>query len=156
MSRPIRLLIVAVLVGLLGCTGWWLFGRSPQAQILAAQAKFLKHVEKRDWKKVQAMLTDDYADEYGLDRNTVIEAARQLLGGFFTLELKTELTKIQAVKDLGMVKMKIRVEGNGAGLSQMVMTRANQVQEPWFFHWHKKGRWPWDWKIVQIHNDAVP
>ena len=129
---------------------------------MAAQTKFLQRVEKRDFSGMKAMLTDDYADDYGHDRDTVIESAKQVLSGFFTVSLKTEVVKLQAVpamgvgSALGLVQMKIKLEGNGAGFSQIVLARANQIQKPWFFHWHKKGRWPWDWKIVQIHNDEVP
>jgi hypothetical protein len=36
-----------------------------------------------------------------------------------------------------------------------VISQVNSIEQPWFFHWHKKGRWPWDWKVVQIHNDGL-
>ena len=35
------------------------------------------------------------------------------------------------------------------------MVEANRVKEPWFFHWHKRGFWPWSWELVQMHNDGV-
>ena len=41
-------------------------------------------------------------------------------------------------------------------LSGAVTEWVNSVREPWFFHWHKKGPWPWDWKIVQVHNNEIP
>jgi hypothetical protein len=154
-------LIAAVLIGG-GWFTWWCFGRSPSDQVMAAQVKFLHCIEKRDFDGMQAMLTDDYSDDYGHDRDSVIDSAKQVLAGFYTLTLKTEVIKLQAVPPsgvggaLGMVQMKIKAEGNGAGFSQIVLARANQITEPWFFHWHKKGRWPWDWKLVQIHNNQVP
>tara|TARA_R110002049_G_scaffold209868_1_gene380767 strand:- start:37 stop:522 length:486 start_codon:yes stop_codon:yes gene_type:complete len=149
--------IALVLIFLLGSgwSAWWCFGRTPQSEILAAQEKLLTAVEKRDWERVLGMLTEDYLDEWGHDRQSAVQDGKQALAGFFTIDLETQITTLQATKDLGMVKMMIRMEGNGTGFSQFVVTKVNQVQEPWFFHWHKKGRWPWDWKVVQIHNEQI-
>ena len=149
------LIFVALLLISLGWFGWWAFGRSPQEQITARQTAFLIAVEERDWDDVKAMLTDDYFDDYGHDRESAVEDARQVLGGFFSLTIKPQIVQMQAVPDLGMVKIKIRIEGKGMGFSDAVISQVNSIEQPWFFHWHKKGRWPWDWKVVQIHNDGL-
>ena len=62
---------------------------------------------------------------------------------------------MQAVKDVGMVQCRIKLEGKGAGYSEVVMSTVNGMREPWVFHWHKEGRWPWDWKVVQVHHDEL-
>ncbi len=149
------LIFVALLLISLGWFGWWAFGRSPQEQITARQTAFLIAVEERDWDDVKAMLTDDYFDDYGHDRESAVEDARQVLGGFFSLTIKPQIVQMQTVPDLGMVKIKIRIEGKGMGFSDAVISQVNSIEQPWFFHWHKKGRWPWDWKVVQIHNDGL-
>ncbi|GEP43816.1 hypothetical protein BGE01nite_31070 [Brevifollis gellanilyticus] len=135
--------------------GWWAFGRSPADQIRDRQQAFLLALEERDWDDVKAMLTDDYADDYGHDRDSAVQDAQQALGSFLSLTIKPEIVQLQAVPGLAMVKMKIRVEGKGLGISDMVVAQVNSIEEPWFFHWHKKGPWPWDWRIVQIHNDGL-
>jgi ketosteroid isomerase-like protein len=134
---------------------WRLCAQTPQQQVMARQNAFLLAVEERDWDQVLSMLTPDYADDYGHDRESAVEDARQVLAGFFTLTIKPQVEVLQAVPDLGMVKMKIRIEGRGAGFSEAVIGRVNSLEEPWFFHWHKRGRWPWSWQIVQIHNDGL-
>jgi hypothetical protein len=153
--RLFYFIIAVLLLALMAWLGWWTLGRSPRDQVLARQAAFIAAVEDRDWDDVKAMLTDDYADDYGHDRESAVEDASTALKGFILLKLKTELVLIQAVPDLAMVKMKIRTEGKGVGISDMVAAHVNSINAPWFFHWHKKGRWPWDWKIVQIHNDEL-
>lgn len=150
----VLLFVVTLLIGL-GWFGWWAFGRSPQDQLMARQTAFLLAVEERDWDDVKAMLTDDYMDDYGHDRDTAVEDARQVLGGFLALTIKPQIVQMQAVPDLGMVKIKLRIEGKGLGFSDAVISQVNSIEQPWFFHWHKKGRWPWDWKVVQIHNDGL-
>jgi hypothetical protein len=155
MRRLPFILIPAVLLLSLGGFGWWAFGRTPEEQLRDRQQAFLEAVESRDWDDVRAMLTDDYMDDYGHDRDGAVEAARQALGAFFSLTVKPRTVQLQVLPDLAMVKIQIRVEGRGAGFSEAVIAQVNSIEEPWFFHWHKKGRWPWDWRIVQIHNDGL-
>lgn len=153
--RRFRYLFLVLALAVMAYAGWWVFGRSLNQQILAAQAKFIEAVEDRDWKEVQSMLTDDYMDEAGHDRNTVMEDADRIFGSFITLTLHTEVVDLRAAMNQGTLKMNIKLEGQGLGLSQVVVARANEMQGPWLFHWHHKGRWPWDWKIVQIHHNAL-
>ena len=153
--RALLILFAGLLLISLAWFGWWVWGRSPEAQVLARQTAFLVAVEDRDWDEVKSMLTDDYMDDYGHDRESAVEDASQVLGGFIVLTVKSEVVLKQVVPDLAMLKVKIQMEGKGLGLSEVVMGQVNNLTLPWFFHWHKKGPWPWDWKIVQIHHDEL-
>lgn len=147
------LLVVFILEGL--WLAWWVFGRSAEAQVRAAQANLIEAVEERDWKKLERLLAPNYTDAYGHNRDTAISDGRKYLSGFFTLTLKTEQTKIQATKGLGVVTTMLRLEGNGVGYSQMIVGHVNQFTEPWVFHWSNPGRWPWEWQVSLIHNDQL-
>jgi hypothetical protein len=153
--RPLYLIIIAVVLILLAWFGWWSFGRTPEQQVLARQMAFIAALEDRDWSEVKGMLTDDYMDDYGHDRNSAVDDAQTALGSFLTLTVKPEVVFKQILPDLAMLKVKIQMEGKGLGASDYVVGYVNNLTQPWFFHWHKKGRWPWDWKIVQIHNDEL-
>lgn len=131
------------------------FLRSPESQVLAAQMDFIKAVEERDWDEVNEFVAENYTDAYSHTRDTAVEDAKKYLGGFYTLTLMREETSVRATKGQGMVSAKIRIEGNGAGYSQFVVTYANQLTEPWIFHWHNPGRWPSGWRLNMIHNDQV-
>jgi len=150
----IRSLLALVLITALWFA-WWAFGRSPEAQVRAAQAKLLAAVEDRDWDEVQELLAENYTDAYGHTRETAIQDARKYLGGFFTLTLQTGQTTIRAAKGQGMASMTIRLEGNGAGYSQLVLGQVNQLTEPWIFHWSNPGPWPWNWQVNLIHHDQA-
>jgi uncharacterized membrane protein YvbJ len=152
--RILRLSLQAVLaVAVINAAIYFL--RSPQTQVLAAQKDFFKAVEERDWDEVKEFLAENYTDAYSHTRETAVEDAKKYLGGFYTLTLMREETTVRAAKGQGMVSAKIRIEGNGAGYSQFVVTYANQLTEPWIFHWHNPGRWPWGWRLNMIHNDQV-
>ncbi len=156
MNTPliVRSLLALLLIVVLWLT-WWVFGRSPEAQVRAAQANLIEAVEDRDWDEVEELLADNYTDAYGHTRASALQDGRKYLSGFFTLTLKTDQTTIRAAKGQGMVTMMIRLEGNGAGYSQMVLGHVNQLTEPWIFHWSNPGRWPWDWQVNMIHHDQV-
>lgn len=135
--------------------GWWVFLRSPESQVLAAQAKLIKAVEERDWEQLQKLLAPNYTDAYSHTRETAIEDGKKYLSGFYTLTVKTDQTTVRAAKGQGMVSTLIKLEGNGAGYSQFVLGHVNQLTEPWIFHWSNPGRWPWNWQVNMIHNDQV-
>lgn len=146
---------------------WYLFLQTPAQQIERAQRNFFTAVEKRQWEKVKATLKDGYMDELGFDKETGLAAAQQAFSGFFTLEIQWQTTKILGTNNkvnaeketapaaLGFIHTTLRLEGNGTVVAQAVRSRVNGLKSPWIFHWHKTGRWPWDWRLVQIHNDGL-
>jgi len=147
------LLVLFVIEGL--WLAWWVFGRSPEVQVCAAQENLIQAVEKRDWKGLEKLMAPSYTDAYGHNRDTAIQDGRKYFSGFFTLTLKTDQTTIRAAKGQGMVTTMIRLEGNGVGYSQMIVGHVNQFTEPWVFHWSNPGRWPWNWQVNMIHHDQL-
>jgi hypothetical protein len=131
------------------------FAVSEETQMLREQTSFIEAVENRKWSKIETMVCTDYMDEWGQDKAMVQETMKQLLGGFFFLSIEPRVVNSPVVTGTGYVKATLKLKGNGAGISSMVMTEANRVKEPWLFHWHKRGFWPWSWQLVQMHNDGV-
>ncbi len=153
-----RLILRCALAVLLISGGWfvwWVFGRSPEAQVQAAQKNFLAAVEDRDWGEVKSFFADNYTDAYEHTRESAIEDGKKFLGGFYTLTLQTDQTSVRAVKGQGIVSMNIRLSGNGIGYSQLVLSHVNQLTAPWIFHWSNTTPWPWNWQVTMIHNDQV-
>lgn len=147
--------IAAALVVVLALwLAWWLFGSSPEDQLRAAQAALIEAVEDRDWDDVKDLLAEDYTDGLGHTRESAVKDGQKYFAGFFSLTLKTE-PEFVAVKGQGSVKTMIRMEGNGAGYSQAILGRVNQINTPWVFHWNNPGRWPWGWRLNMIHNDEL-
>ena len=132
--------------------GWWLFGTSEEKQMLAAQAQFLSAVEDRDWKEVKSMLATTYTDAMGHTRDTAVENGEQVLSQFISLTLQTRILHSQARDSQGQTAVSIRLDGQGLGFGPTIMAHVNEMKEPWHFHWHKEGLWPWTWKILRIHH----
>lgn len=153
-QRILKWLAISMLVCL---AGWviYVFSASEPTQVLWMQDKFVKALEKRKWTVVEGLISNDYADEWGQDAPMLKDTARQMLGSFIFLNIEQIDTTSRAAKGLGMAKSKFKIVGNGAGVSNLVMNEVNRLKEPWLFHWHKRGRWPWSWELVQIHNDQL-
>ena len=150
----VRSILALVLIASLWLV-WWVFGRSHEAQVRAAQAALIEAVEERDWDEVKEFLAENYTDAYSHTRESAIQDGKKYLSGFYTLTLMTEQPTVRAAKGQGMVTMMIRLEGNGIGYSQLVLGHVNQLTEPWTFHWSNPGRWPWNWQVNMIHHDQV-
>jgi hypothetical protein len=150
----VRSILALVLIASLWLV-WWVFGRSHEAQVRAAQAALIEAVEERDWDEVKEFLAENYTDAYSHTRESAIQDGKKYLSGFYTLTLMTEQPTVRAAKGQGMVTMMIRLEGNGIGYSQLVLGHVNQLTEPWTFHWSNSGRWPWNWQVNMIHHDQV-
>lgn len=156
MTKPRLFLIASVLLLIL--SGWlvrYCFFQSPAEQLARVQAQLIRAVEKRDWNTIEAFLSPDFLDDHENDRASALESAKQIFSGFFTLTIKTETTYNKGTQEIGMVFQKLKIEGTGTPVSQRVMERVDQTTEPFVFHWHKKGRWPWDWKLNQVQNEYV-
>jgi len=155
MKRPFLTLVGVLLLVLSFGFGWKTFGRSVEEQLLDAQTDFLEQVEKRNWSGVSDWMTENYLDEFAQDRDTAVEVGRRVLAHFYVLTLLTEIAEVQAMGSRGIVRANLKIEGNGAGLSQVVLTEVNRLQEPWEFTWRNDGGWPWTWRIEKIHHPSL-
>ncbi len=136
-----------------------LFLKSPEQQMLRMHDKFITALENRKWSTVEGLISKDYND--GVEEAAQIKTAmHKVLGGFYVLSITQEVVSTkgayaQGKVFLGMVKIKIKVEGSGAGLSGFVVSESKRITSPWTFHWHKRGFWPWSWELMQINNDQL-
>ncbi len=150
-NRLKKVILGVVVLGI----AWWVvhtFAADERTQMLRVQEDFMSALEKRDWGKVDAWVSTDYADDWGLGPDEAKDTMRQVLGGFMMLSIDRTMTNAVAAQGLGFVKMKLVVQGSGGGVSPMVVAESKRIKEPWVFHWHKRGRWPWSWELVQIAN----
>ena len=153
-----RRLILAVSLAALGWAGWWAvdtFAASEKTQMLRVQQEFITALEERDWDTVDSWVSYDYSDDWGQGPAEVKKSMRRVLAGFYVLGITPEVGNAVTGQGLGFLKTKLLVEGSGAGLSAMVVSESKRLKEPWVFHWHKRGRWPWSWELVQIANPQL-
>lgn len=150
-----RRVLFALVIFLVSFGLWWLFLRSPERQILAAQETFIEALEEHDWETVTLMLAPDFAGPRGLNAQSAMPELQKALGGFVTLDIETPEPLVQAAPKLGVTTQRIKLIGLGSTFAIAVRERANQIQTPWLLHWRKTGFWPWEWELTQAHNDEL-
>ena len=149
-----RLIALVVFVSLTWAI-WWLFLRSTERQILAAQETFLAALEDREWETVGSMMTSDFAGPGGLTADAAMQELQRALEGFVTLDIEARDPSVKAARDIGVSTQIIRITGLGSPLAIMVRDKANQLQTPWLLHWRKTGGWPWEWQLTQAFNEGL-
>lgn len=140
----------------LGWWGLWLFNLwQPVRQVELHTENLLKRVSSRDWPAVLEIVSDDYEDAWGHNREDVIGDAQTLLSHFFALQVVAlEPPVIRVLGGEGSAAVRVGVFGSGTAVAHAVMDAVREVDEPFVFRW-KKGDRPWRWRLVEIRHEAL-
>ncbi|TLD69856.1 hypothetical protein FEM03_16180 [Phragmitibacter flavus] len=156
-----RIILRLLPVLVLAIAGWLAmpFFQSAETQVRRSHDELFDLAGGRYWAEVGGMLSNEYEDEWGNNAEDAIEIARELLRGFLVLDLQWTTTEVVVTEDENGLSATVtgdaRIEGNGAGLSQMVMSKVNNLQEPWTFTWQKEGWKPGDWRLVEVTHPKL-
>lgn len=122
---------------------------------MRAMTRFMKAVEKRDWERVRDTMTDDYQDEWTEDRSTTIQWTSEALSGFFFLHIEMLEPGIVVNDDSAKIETRLKLQGNGTGVAQIVMGRVNALDEKFLFSWRKESWKPWDWRLYSATQSEI-
>jgi hypothetical protein len=148
-TKPVLFAVLfALLFSTIFCLRLWRAER--QAELHTAH--LLKAAGKRDWTKVAAFLDDSYADQWGHDKSSALDDARQALAQFFSLTITGRELAADANLKRASVSTRLRFDGSGTAIAQEVARRVNSLQSPFTFEWRRKSWKPWDWKLVRVDN----
>ena len=128
----------------------WLWRPDHQLQLHADH--FIRAVQERDWSAVQNAIAADYTDDWGDNRERLLERMREVLR--FTRNMR-----IQAIAPYTLVEdrsgswvARIKVEGDESEVMAEIKQRINQLTTPFKLQWHRQSAKPWDWKLVHVSN----
>jgi hypothetical protein len=153
--RPWVLRVLAI--NLLVSAVW--FGRpflkSPGAQALDQHHRLLALVAHRNWKQILPLMADDYRDGWEMSREEAVSLGHELLQGFLTLDLAWRPSSVAVEGSVATVTGSIRVGGTGAGFSHEIISRVNNLREPFVFTWRRDGWKPGDWRLVSVRQPEL-
>jgi len=129
----------------------WLW--QPERQVRLHTQTLLQAIESRHWSKVEALLADSYADRWGHDKAFVLEGLRQAFGGFVFLTI--EHREAGSVLLAGRSVEQVKISGQGNMVAQFVMTRVNELGEPFTFAWRKREGGPWAWELIGVDHPRL-
>ncbi len=131
------------------------FLRSAESQVKLQQANVLELAAHRNWPRVYLLVAPDYADAWGMKRDEAISAAREALLSFIMVSLDWKPQSVARDGKTVTLSGTIRMSGNGATGSSMIVDHVNRIMKPWVFVWRKDGWKPGDWRLVAIANADV-
>ena len=113
---------------------------------------FLRAVEAHDWKAMENAIAADYGDDWGDDRERVLERMREVLQ--FTRHLRIQaIAPITTVEDSrGSWKARIKIEGDDNEVMAEIRQRINPLTTPFKLEWRRQSTKPWDWKLIHVSN----
>lgn len=156
-SLKIRLalasLALAFIAALLGCLWLW----QPARQVAKHQAHLLDAAEDRSWTRFGKLIDPAFTDRWGHDKAFVTRETREWLRQFFSLTIRREALSLEMPPGggRGIVRVRLRLEGNGTALAQMAQNEVNEITEPWVFEWTRKSWKPWDWQLSRADNAGL-
>lgn len=153
MQRFIRFVIPVVIVFL----AWllWPFLQSASGQVTRMQETLIKAAAKRNWMEVKELMASDFQGMWELDREEATAEATEYFQGFLYLNIDWTTAEVTVNGEIAKVRGTMKMNGSGAGPSQMIMNRVNALKEPWVFTWRKEGWKPKSWKLVSVTNQEI-
>jgi hypothetical protein len=141
-------------VGLaLGIYLMWLWGAEHQVRLHTDH--LLKAIETRNWSGFAAFIADDYHDQWGQDRETVLARTRGVFGYLRGIRIVPNLPIVQTGGGKATWQAKISIEGNENELAGLVKERVNSLTTPFTLEFRRISGKPWDWKLVRVSNPGL-
>lgn len=153
MFRRHRWSIVAVLafLAVLVLLGRW----QPARQVRAHTEALLAAVEKKDWKRLEKLIADDYSDSWGQDKAVVQQRLKEVFAQFFVVEIKPGEIAVEEADGQGIAKSRIALVGRGGPFAEMAVQRASTLSEPFAFTWRQQSWKPWDWTLTRVEQPEL-
>jgi hypothetical protein len=131
------------------------FLKSSQTQALDQHERLVALVAHRNWKQTLALMAVDYHDAWDMNREEAVSLGHEVLQGFLMLDLAWKPTSVAQEGKTATITGFIKASGTGAGFSQEVVSRLNNLREPFVFTWRKDGWKPDDWRLVSVKQTEL-
>ena len=142
--------IAALLFGL-----WLAHLWGSENQVRLHTEHFLSQIEKRDWAGAGEFLAANYRDDWGDDRQLVINRLRFGLRFFNTLTITAKETRIQVEESGAIWSARVQIAGAGSDVVPQAVEEINHLTTPFKLRWQKQSWKPWDWKLGKVSNSEL-
>jgi len=138
--------------------GWLLSqGVTAESQVAHRSEAFRRALADGRSARAMSLISDDYRDPWGMGREEMGAALRDIIRQFLTLRVEWGDPQFAAGPEGGMrLTAKLRLEGKSlTPVGEMMLSMARQLNEPFTFHWKKEGWGPWSWRLVSITHPEL-
>lgn len=143
-------LILAVIVGV-----WLVRLWEAENQVRLHTEHLLGQIEERDWAGAGDFLAVSYHDDWGDDRQRMINRLRLGVRFFSNLTITPTGTQIHLQEETATWSARIQLAGSGSEMAPEAVEEINRLTTPFELRWKKQSWKPWDWKLVQVRNSEL-
>lgn len=130
----------------------WLWQR--ERQVRRHTEELFAQVEDRDWDAVTDLLAEDFGDQWGHDRATIVTRLRSISPYLRGGRLIAGAPAVAIENDRGVWSGKVMIESEGEA-AELVKERINNLTTPFELEWRRTPRKPWDWRLVRVSNSEL-
>jgi hypothetical protein len=142
-------LLVAFVVGLYLASLW-----AAERQVQLHSEHLVAAIEKRDAADVAAFIDESYRDDWGDDRELLLQRVRALLQLLRNIHVNATAPAIAVTGGEGRWTARVTITADGE-FAPAVSERVNAVTTPFELFWRKRSWKPWDWKLVRVANPTL-
>lgn len=143
-------LLAAVVIGLYLVSLW-----QPREQVKLHTLHLFNRIERGDWSGVARFIGGDYQDQWGDDRDRLIERMHLVLAHVRNLRIHPEEILVLTAGNTGRWQAKIKIAADRGEVAALIDERINSLAEPFELEWHHQSWKPWDWKLITVKNPAL-
>lgn len=134
---------------------WIVWKMLPSTQLEQKFDRLIEATGDRNWKRVKALMAEDYKDAWGQNREDATKNGSEALRHFLVLQVTAENVRIEKEGRKALISARLRLDGKGTAIGESVKDYANGLQEDFRFAWERKSWKPWDWKLVSISQPEI-
>lgn len=143
-------LILALIIGVYLTRLW-----GAENQVRLHTEHFLSQIEERDWAGAGEFLAANYRDDWGDDRQLMINRLRFGLRFFNTLTITAKEMRIQVEESGAIWSARVQIAGAGSDVVPQALEEINRLTTPFELRWQKQSWKPWDWKLGKVSNSEL-
>jgi hypothetical protein len=128
----------------------------PEQQARKHSEHLLQAIMDHDWDRFDRMVADDYRDQWGHDRATVLERTKMVAQYARGLRINAIGSNVQVENRTAHWRAYISIEGDKDNEAIALMKeRVNTIKTPFELEWRRNSGKPWDWKLVAVRNPQL-
>jgi hypothetical protein len=143
--------VIAIVIGLYLFRLW-----QPELQVRKHSAHLTEAIANKDWTRFASFIADDYHDQWGNDRATVLQATHEIFRPLREVRISAIGPNIRFENGVGYWRALILVDGvEDNEVMRILKARVNTLQTPFELEWHHMSGKPWDWKLGAVRNSEL-
>lgn len=155
---PRQILPIASAIAVIFFIGVWLIvSWQPARQIEKKMDRLLTVAGNRHWGKAEKLISENYLDTWGQDRERALDNASEFGRHFLVLNIKPEENaQIETLGDGTRVwRGGLVFSGRGTSIGEMMFSQIRELNDDFVFAWRRESWKPWDWKLVSAEQPEL-